>query len=127
MDTILTKFLELFKSPVNSNRETLREILESPMNRETLLGVQRIQPPKPEKIKGDLDKVISYSRTTDYEIFASEIWHEVQECIDKITDKSITSSQVDFYRGALSQTLKILRISFKARNIVQESKSATHT
>lgn len=105
-----------------NEKETLGEILESPDNREFLLGVKRTPFHSKEKIESDMDSLLRYSRSEDYAIFCQHTWAEFLDALDKLMDDKISDRQVDFYRGAMSKSLKILRSSYIARNLKQENR-----
>ena len=109
--------LKWIRSWVNgSPKDTLSEILSDKSNRETLLGVLNAAPPTKEQIERDAARVVNYSNTTDYSIFAKEAWSEVLKSIDKLMSDKLSQNDVDFYRGQLSATINLLRISYLARN-----------
>lgn len=99
----------------NDNNETLAAILARQENKESLLGVKFEVPPTQERVRRDVDRVLRYSQSGDYEIWAKEAWSSVLESIDKLIDQNTTETQVDFHRGALAQTMKLLQVSYKAR------------
>lgn len=104
----------------NEQYLTLADILSNPDNRESMLGVQRAMNPSPEMQKADADKVIHYSVSSEYKIWAEEAWVQVINCIDELTDPDLSATEVDFYRGALKQTFELLRISYKARSMKEQ-------
>ncbi len=98
----------------------LAGILSDADNKETFLGVKRPLALTPnqelERLKGDVEKVIRYSNSQDYAVWVKEAWSDVLRLVDQIADPKTSKDQVDFCRGALSTTLNLIRISYKARN-----------
>lgn len=115
---MLKRLLTLLSA--KSSRETLADILALPDNRETILGVRRVVPPAPEQIIGDINRVVNYARSEDYEIWAKEAWSGALDCLDKIIDSRSTDAEVNFYRGGLAKTIDLLRISYKALKAKEE-------
>lgn len=105
-----------------SNKPTLSDILSSGDNREFLLGVIRQAPPTEEQMKRDTARVIQYSQTEDYAVWAKNAWARVTEHIDHLMDAKTSSDQAAFHRGALAATVTLLRESYKARFAKQAEK-----
>lgn len=114
----MLKWIKSWAMP--SRKETLGDVLSSDENREGLLGVLEQLAPTREKVERDSIRAIQYSHSKDYAIFAKEAWAQVIENLDKLTSDKLTERQVDFYRGKLSSTLDLLRISYLARNAKEQ-------
>lgn len=95
--------------------ETISEILSDKKNRETLLGVLDQIAPSREQMERDSIHVINYSNSTDYSVFAKEAWSEIIKDIDELMNDELSDREIDFYRGKLSATVDLLRISYMAR------------
>jgi hypothetical protein len=106
-----------------SNAEMLKDILASTGNRETLLGVKNVLPPTEDQITRDAGRVLQYSRSQDYAVFAQEAWAEILMSLDKISSSKASDREIDFYRGRFVAFCDVLRISHRARSVVEESKN----
>ena len=103
-----------------SNKELLGDILLRWQNRENLLGVQRIDSVSPEQIRSDIDKLINYSNSTDYIVYAQKIWADVLDSMDRLAKSDTKGEAIDFYRGRMSAALDHLRISYQARSMKEQ-------
>lgn len=103
-----------------SNKDLLGDILSHWQNRENLLGVQRVAPVSPEQIRSDVEKIISYSTTSDYLVYAEKVWTDVLDCMDKLSRPDTKGEAVDFYRGKLNASLEHLRVSYQARSMKEQ-------
>jgi hypothetical protein len=114
------KLLGLFKRK-KKNRILLSDILSSLEGRETLLGMLRIEPPNPDQIILDAQKIVRYAESHDYSVWANEVWSMTLDSIDKLTEKNLSDHEIEFLRGELSQNLKLLRLSYKAFEFKKEN------
>lgn len=121
LKALWTKFLAR-----RSAKYSLASILAEPDNREILLGVKRSVPPSPEKMNEDVGRIIRYSTTEDYSIWAKEAWTTAISCIDQLVNDELDQTKVDFYRGSLATTLDLLRFSYKARFLKEDAVNASH-
>lgn len=120
MKGILTKFLARFN---RKNAGLLTELIKDASLRETLLGVQRMRPLTDEKTLRDASRVINFSRSEDYSVFAEELWGTAVFYVKCLTDINLKPEEVGFYRGCLSATLDDLRISYKAFQYMESLKN----
>lgn len=97
-----------------------RFLAESP-NREELLGMKPVALPTPDGIKRDAAKLVKYSNSSDYKVFADEAWGRIVGHLDKILDDRSSDEMRRYYCGAVKATLDLLRVSYVARNIVEQS------
>lgn len=104
-----------------SNSKFISEILASNENKEIFLGVSRRLIPSKKEIDLDLERAARYSQSDDYAVWAKEAWSNVLDSIDKLCQDNLTDRQVDFYRGILKQTIKMLSVSHRARNLILEN------
>ena len=119
------RILALF-SINQSRKDFIAEILSDTSNQEALLGVRATQPPSPDQVDRDIDKMIRYARTDAYSVWAKEAWTEALKCMDKLTRNNLTGPEVDFYRGSLTAILDLLRISYIAQFTKEDSKNQHH-
>lgn len=99
--------------------DDLAALLADSRNVETLLGVKAIAMPTPETVKSDAGKLVSYSKSTDYKIFADEAWSRILSHLDVMMDEKASKERVDYHRGACKEALDLLRLSFQARELLR--------
>lgn len=111
-----------------TNKDTLADLLSTKQGQEELLGVAAAKLPTPAAILADINHVLSYSTSADYQIWAREVWSNILNDLDKLLNPKATKEEIDFYRGRVSQGLTTLRISHRARfNEDQMRKQAQFT
>lgn len=94
--------------------EDLASLLSSALAREDFLGMKQLRPPSTKQQLNDVNHVINYAKTDDYQVWAQEAWSQVLNCVDKLTTSTLTNTEVNYYRGALAQTIKLLQVSYQA-------------
>lgn len=104
----------------SDNSKLLAQILAEVSNREEMLGMKAPIIPTPEGIKVDATKILKYTDSNGYKKFAEEAWARVIEGLDKILNPKTTKDQRDFYCGEVNATLNLLRLSYQAKEIVQQ-------
>lgn len=105
-----------------SNFELLGGIINSSEGRAVFLGEKKIVSLDPGSIRRDAGRIAKYAESQDYEAFAKEAWLDVLDAIDQLAKPGLSEREVDFHRGALAQTLNLLKISFKAHYKLRELK-----
>lgn len=105
---LLTKFLAHFK------KDTLSKLLKDRSLREQFLSVDRPRSLSEDKQESDASKLINYSRSEDYKVYAEELWQTVIMYVKDLTKEDLKTEEMHFIRGCLSATLDDLRISYKA-------------
>lgn len=98
--------------------EQLRDLLGNQNNLETFLGVKAMAMPTQEAQKADAARLVNYSKSTDYKIFADEVYARVLSHLDVMMDEKASKERVDFHRGAAKEALDLLRLSFQARSVL---------
>ncbi len=106
---LLTRFWAKFRRP-----SSLADLLKDKSLRESLLGVDRINAWLGDKAESDAAKILNYSRSEDYKVYAEELWRTVITYVKDLTKEDLKTDEVHFLRGCLSATLDDLRISYKA-------------
>lgn len=96
------------------------KILAEVSNREELLGMKTPIIPTPEGIKVDASKLLKYTDSNGYKKFAEEAWAQIIGDLDKILDVRTSRDQRDYYCGAVNSTLNLLRLSHKAKLVIEE-------
>jgi hypothetical protein len=99
--------------------EQLKDLLGNQSNVESFLGVKDPVIPDQERIRVDAAKIVHYSRSGDYKIFADEIWSRVLSHLDVMMDEKASKERVDYHRGAIKEALDLLRLSYQARSLVK--------
>lgn len=112
------------KSPYTKQ---LAEILAQLGNRESLLGVQKPIIPTPDDIRKDAAKLYRYSQSSDYKQFADEAWSRVIGHLDKILDERSSQETRVHNCGAMKATLDLLRLSYQARELMDQLDSEKPT
>ncbi len=110
MKTILIKFLALFRR----KEDVLARLIKDARLRESFLGVDRTRPETDGKKRMDANRILNYSRSEDYGVYAEEMWREVLSCVKKLTDPGKDTDEMNYYRGRLAATLDALQISYGA-------------
>lgn len=100
--------------------ETVASILAEVGNREELLGMKDLIKPTPEGVRIDAAKIRKYTDSDGYKKFAEEAWGQVIQGLDKILDSRTSRDQRDFYCGEVNATLNLLRLSYKAKAVIEE-------
>lgn len=108
----------LFKK--SKSDSLLADILAEVSNREEVLGMKMPVIPTPEGIKIDATKIRKYTDSDGYKKFAEEAWAQVISDLDKILDVKTTKDQRDYYCGSVNATLNLLRLSHKAKLVLEE-------
>ena len=85
-----------------------------------MLGVKRTVSVSPDRIKADTDRAIRYSQSSDYTVFAKEVWADVLDSMDKLMRSDLSDREIDFHRGRMNASLDHLRISYKARQMKEK-------
>jgi hypothetical protein len=93
----------------------LAELLSKQKNQEDFLGVSPSAMPQPNELLSDAAKLLKYSYSDDYKVFAKEAWARVLMELDKVLDPRTPVDQLQNARGALRATLDLLRLSYQAR------------
>lgn len=96
---------------------TLADILSTEASKEELLGMKAPLSPTTEQIIQDANRLINYSHSADYRVWAKEAWSKVLSHIDAVQSSKSTTDEVNFHRGALKATLDLLRVSYQARAV----------
>jgi len=104
----------------STQAKLLAQILGEVSNREELLGMKPPIIPTPEGIKIDAAKILKYTDSDGYKKFAEEAWSQVIQGLDRILDSRTTKDQRDFYCGEVNSTLNLLRLSYKAKCVIEE-------
>lgn len=91
----------------------LGEILSYGANREDLLGMAAPVIPTETQIHNDASRIVSYTKSVEYSVWAKEAWSEALSHMDALQNPKATMEEVNFHRGALRSTLNLLRISYK--------------
>lgn len=114
--------LSILKSLLGRKQQNslLSAILADGSNREEMLGMKAPIIPTPEGIKIDAAKILKYTDGDGYKKFAEEAWSQVIQGIDKILDSRTSKDQRDFYCGEVNATLNLLRLSYKAKYVIEE-------
>lgn len=102
--------------------KTLSEILKGEGSKIMFLGGLKMVADRNQEAQQDAMKVVSYSRSDDYAAWAGEVWHSVCSCIDQLTRSNLSNEEAAFYRGMLTQALDDLKISYKAREGLEQFK-----
>lgn len=79
--------------------------------------------PTPETIKQDAAKITNYSNSADYKRWADEAWGRVIDGLDKVLDANATPENRQYYCGSVRATLDLLRVSYVARNVLEQDAS----
>lgn len=108
----------LFRKP--SYTQDLGKILSELSNREELLGMKTPIIPTPEGIKVDAAKILKYTDSSGYKKFAEEAWAQIIQGLDKILDDRSTNETRQYYCGSVKATLDLLRLSYKAKYVIEE-------
>ncbi len=98
----------------------ISSILASSPNREDMLGMKAPIIPTPEGIRVDASKILKYTDSDGYKKFAEEAWGQVIQGLDKILDSRSSTEAVNFYRGEVNATLNLLRLSYRAKEVVTQ-------
>lgn len=122
---MLRKILARFSA--QSDRDTLAAILADDDNREFFLGAKEIKPPTDKDIERDIRRLVRYSESADYAVFAKVAWADVTRHMDRLTNERTTADEAAFSRGALAATLKILRESYNARTMLRMADESRKT
>lgn len=101
------------RKPEPSNFEMLRDLLGSPQVRESVLGVQKASRPTPEELASDVHKAYAHTNSEQYKVWAQRVWAELLPQLDKVLDPRTPVDQLQFYRGAIASSLKLLRVSYE--------------
>ena len=104
--------------------KTLSEILNSEEGREILIGEKKLVSLNPSSIKRDAARIVQYAKSEDYAVFLKEAYLDLIDSIDRLTNSKISSSEADFLRGRMSQTLDLMRVSYKAHRVLKEINEA---
>jgi hypothetical protein len=112
-------FFKKKEEPKVSYTDDLAKFLAQPRNAEEFLGVLPVELPTPAKIQADAAKMVKYSHSTDYAIFAKECWARVLAHHDAILDEKTPADRLSYHRGALKATLDLLRLSYQARQTLE--------
>ncbi len=99
--------------------EDLAQLLADARNVESFLGVKELQMPTPADIKNDAARMVNYSKSTDYKMFADEVWSHILDHLDVMMDEKASKERVDYHRGACKEALDLLRLSFQARSLLK--------
>lgn len=102
---------------LNKPSDELARLLQYPRNQEEFLGVSATELPDPDKIINDSSKLVAYSQTTDYKVFAKEAWARVLSSLDVMLDDRTSVDRLHYHRGAIRATLDLLRLSYQARSV----------
>lgn len=105
-----------------SDKSELSEILEREANREVILGMRQIYSSNEKVVEQNATKVVRHSSSEEYGAWVKEIWASVNSCIDVLTRNNLPQHEADFYRGMLAANLDALRISYRARSLVEQNK-----
>lgn len=93
----------------------LAELLSKQNNQKDFLGVSPTSMPGSDELLSDAAKLVKYSFSDDYKVFAKEAWARVLLELDKVLDPRTPVDQLQNSRGALRATLDLLRLSYQAR------------
>lgn len=104
----------------NKQAKLLAQILSEVSNREELLGMKAPIIPTPDGIRVDAAKILKYTDTAGYKKYAEEAWSQVIQGLDKILDSRTSRDQRDFYCGEVNATLNLLRLSYRAKLVMEE-------
>ena len=110
--------LKAFFTP-KSDHLNLADLLSSVPMQEDLLGVKPVVMPTTEKIKTDTNRLIAYSHSEDYQMFAKELWARVLASLDVIQDEKATAEKIQYHRAVLKTNLDALRVSYQAREMLK--------
>ncbi len=116
---ILTKFWDLCRG---GNKKFINELLKDQSMREMLIGVDRKPPRNDAKTEQNAARVLNYSKSEDYQIFAKELWDTAISYVNVLTDDNLKTEDVNFYRGCLAATLDDLRISYRAFEFLESQR-----
>ncbi len=105
--------------------KTLSEILKGEGNQAMLLGAQRIVVDREKESERDAVRVLAYSKSADYAVWAGEVWRSACSCISILTKNNLPDNEAAFYRGMLAQALDDLKISYEAREGIEKRKQNT--
>lgn len=99
--------------------DDLAKLLADSRNVESLLGVREVVMPSQDDMHRDASRLVGYSRSEDYKIFADEAWSRVLTHLDVMMDKKASKEHVDYHRGACKEALDLLRLSYQARAVLK--------
>jgi hypothetical protein len=99
--------------------DELAKLLGDSRNVEMFLGVKDPIIPTQEDIRRDAAKLVRYSTTADYKVFADEVFSRVLAHLDVMMDERATKERVDYHRGAAKEALDLLRLSYQAKSSMQ--------
>lgn len=99
----------------------LASLLANGDNRESFLGVKNPKFPTAQEIRDNAARLAAYSDSKDYLVFAEEAWARVLSHLDTILDDKTSFERVQYHRGALREALDLLRVSYQARNVVDQA------
>ena len=105
----------------SEHMKALAELLAYGDNREGFLGIKATALPTPDQVRTQAAKMARYSESKDYQVFAEEVWARVLSHLDVILDDKSSDEKVKYHRGALREALDLLRVSYAARNVLEES------
>lgn len=98
--------------------KALAELLANGENRESFLGVKETNFPTPQQIRDKAAQLARHSETSDYLVFVEDAWGRVLNHLDTILDDKTSNERVQYHRGALKETLDLLRVSYQAREVM---------
>lgn len=101
-------------------QKDLKQILTSLSNREEMLGMKTPIIPTPEGIRVDSTKILQYTESTGYKKFTEEAWAQIIHGFDKILDERATNEVRQYYCGMVRGTLDLLRMSHKAKYVIEQ-------
>lgn len=117
MWTIISRLFSVKSKPTQS---LLPEILALEANREVMLGLRQIYSTNEKVIEQSAGRTVRHSSTEEYASWAKEIWASVNSCVDVLTRNNLPQHEADFYRGMLAANLDALRISYRARSLIEQ-------
>ena len=97
------------------NASFLADILADKSMKEEMLGMMSQEMPSQDQVYTDAAKILNHAQHSDYRVWAKEAWAHVLTHLDAIQDPKSTTDQVNFHRGALRESLDLLRISYRAK------------
>lgn len=115
---MLRKILMRLQGP----SKLLKEVFSNSQARNIFLGEEKLVSLDPASIRRDASRIVKFAETEDYKAFAQEAWLDVIDSINSLVKPNLPEREVDFHRGALAQTIHLLKVSAKAHYKLQEFK-----
>jgi hypothetical protein len=102
----------------NEQVALLRNLLADPDVAAQLLGTRESRLKSDEDLTSEAAKVLRYSNSSDYKVFAGKSWERLLLHMDAILNANSSQDRVSYHRGAINEVLYLLRLSHEAREVL---------